>query len=169
MQCLPAFPNLHALVVGHAMDQVECQVQLQHHSTSLRTHLTDGRLNVEPPRRSYSLPYSLFRRPGRCQVTQHAARHRLVILAPIGDQSMVVLLGAHTACTQPPSLGAPGATPPLHRDVCNIRPFDIKYTPNFSPHRLSPSSQPIYYPSYTPTPMSLLLYANYLPLQYPSP
>ena len=47
MHCRPALRNLHAQADGPVAEQVECQVQLQHCSTSLWTCLLDGRLTVE--------------------------------------------------------------------------------------------------------------------------
>ena len=47
MHCRPTFRHSHALPDGPVVEQVERRVQLQHRSTSLRTCLRDGRLNVE--------------------------------------------------------------------------------------------------------------------------
>ena len=59
------------------------------------------------------------------------------------------------------------ATPTHHRSrvcvcvcVCDISLFDQKSIPHYSCNQLSLSSRPFHYPSYTPTPMTPLLYAD---------
>ena len=44
--------------------------------------------------------------------------------------------------------------------VCNIRLIDCLYTPLYLRSQLPPSSCPRLYPSYTPTPISPLLYTD---------
>ena len=48
MHVQPAFRHLHALADGSMVEQVESQVQLQHHLTGLQTRVLDGLLTVEP-------------------------------------------------------------------------------------------------------------------------
>ena len=47
--------------------------------------------------------------------------------------------------------------------VCNIRIFDLNSIPHYFCCLLSPSCWPFHYLSYTPTPMSPLLYVGYHP------
>ena len=62
------------------------------------------------PHRSFSLPFLPSRWPGRRRVSPHAAIHTSAVPAQIGDRSGDLAPGAHTALTQPPSLGVPKAT-----------------------------------------------------------
>ena len=48
VHCRPALRHLHALTDGPVVKKFECQEQLQHHLTGLRTCLLDRRLTVEP-------------------------------------------------------------------------------------------------------------------------
>ena len=59
---------------------------------------------------SFSLPFSSSQWPGRRRVSRHVASHSSAVPALIRDFSRALALGAHTARTQPPSLGAPKAT-----------------------------------------------------------
>ena len=68
--------------------------------------------------RSFSLPFLAARWPGRRRVSRHAASHISAVPAPIGYCSGAIAPGAHTARTQPPYLGAPETTLPLHHGVC---------------------------------------------------
>ena len=61
MNYRPALRHSHALVEGPVVEQVKCQVQLQHSLIGLQTCLLDERLTVEHilnPRRILSLPFS---------------------------------------------------------------------------------------------------------------
>ena len=48
VHCRPALQHSHALGGRPIVEQVECQVQLQHRSTGSRNRLIDGQLTVEP-------------------------------------------------------------------------------------------------------------------------
>ena len=102
LHCWSEFRHLHVLANGCLVDQVECQVQLQHHSTSMRTCLTDGHITIElipTPCSSFPLLFLPCRYPGRLQVTQHAAGYSLAIPALIGYCSGVLSPKVQTVCT----------------------------------------------------------------------
>ena len=82
---------------------------------------TYRRTNTKLPHRSFSLPFLPSRWPGRCQVSQHAASHSSSVPDPIIDCSGDLAPGAHTSHKQLPYLGAPEATPSLHRACVRAR------------------------------------------------
>ena len=80
---------------------------------------TYRRTSTKIPHMSFSLHFSPSQWPGCRRIYRHAARHSLAVPTWIGYRRGALAPGAHTACTQPPSLGAPEATfTPLCVCVC---------------------------------------------------
>ena len=83
------------------VEQVDCQVQLQHRSAGSFIRLLFGRLTVEPiPNPYLGVSSFLFCPPDGPAAVGHSS----AVPALIGDPSGGLALGALTSCTQPPSI-----------------------------------------------------------------
>ena len=158
------------------MDQVKFWVQLQHFSTGLQNRLLDRRPTVEPiPNPPVGVsPFLLCPTidpsavvyPDTSPATARLSMIRLEITAGL----------SHWEITQLVHRCLPLARRRPHRHytliyvcvcvcvcvcmcVCNLRLFNCLSTPIYLRFNLSPSSHPRLCPSYTPSPISPLLYA----------
>ena len=144
------------------MEQVECWVQLHHCSTSSRNRLLVGRLTIEPVPNS-PLGVSPFR---FCPPDGPAAVKYLNMPPAIARPSLLrseIAAGfSHQELASLAHSRRPLARrrPHLHCGVCNILIVVFYDTPSYLRSQLPPSSRPCLCPSYTPTPISPLLYAD---------